>query len=70
MIISCQMAPRPKLLCVDDEAGIRQSLERLLSRDFDAFVCESGAEALKYLKMNPDTAVVLSDFRMPVMSGL
>lgn len=60
----------PKLLCVDDEPSILSSLERLLKSHFQVLTTGSPHVALKLLKLNPDCAVVLSDFRMPEMNGV
>jgi len=60
----------PTLLCVDDEANILQSLKRLLRREgYTILTAESGEEGLECLASNPHVQVVLSDQRMPGMSG-
>jgi two-component system cell cycle response regulator len=61
---------RPKLLCVDDEENILQSLERALKSRFDVLTSSRPADAIEILKGHPDCAVVLSDFRMPGMNGI
>lgn len=63
-------APLPKLLCVDDEDGILHSLERVLKGRFHVLTANNPLAALEILKENPDCAVVLSDFRMPGMTGI
>lgn len=60
----------PKILCVDDEPSILQSLERLLRDRFQVFTAPTGNEGLGLLRANPDCAVILSDFRMPDMNGV
>nr|WP_201347591.1 EAL domain-containing protein [Neptunomonas japonica] len=58
------------LLIVDDEPAILSSLKRMLYRaGYKTLLATSGAEALQVLQDNPDIRVVLSDFRMPVMTG-
>ncbi|MBX3021132.1 MAG: diguanylate cyclase [Bdellovibrionales bacterium] len=61
---------RPKILCVDDEASILQSLERLFKTQFQVLTCTSAADGFTLLKEHSDCAVVLSDFRMPEMNGV
>ncbi len=58
-----------KILLVDDEAAILRSLTRLLRRaKYKVFTANSGAEALEILATE-QIPVVLSDFRMPAMTG-
>lgn len=67
------LAPRAKvrLLVVDDQASIRQLLGRSFRRaGYEVGLCADGEDALTYLKLHPDTAVVLTDMAMPKMSGL
>ena len=60
---------RRNLLVVDDEVGICNALTRLLRRDgYHILVAHSGAEALDLLALHP-IQVILSDQRMPGMSG-
>lgn len=57
------------ILLVDDEAAILRALNRLLRRaGFKVYTANSGEEALDILSHN-DIQVVLSDFRMPYMTG-
>jgi two-component system response regulator AtoC len=56
-------------LVVDDEPRLRQALSRLLKSDgFTTFEAGSGEEALTILGREP-IALVLSDMRMPGMTG-
>jgi response regulator RpfG family c-di-GMP phosphodiesterase len=58
------------VLCVDDEPQVLEGVRDSLSRSFDVRVAESGSEGLALLQQDPDGyAVVISDMRMPVMSG-
>jgi len=60
-----------KILFVDDEANILKALRRLFAdTDCEVFIAGSGEEGLKILKENPDMGLVVSDQRMPVMSGV
>ena len=57
------------LLLVDDEVGILSSLTRLLRREnYRILTATSGEEALSLLALHP-VGVILTDQRMPGMSG-
>jgi response regulator RpfG family c-di-GMP phosphodiesterase len=59
-----------RVLCVDDEPHVLEGLRDSLRRSFEVDVAESGAGALALLEQDPDAyAVVISDMRMPGMSG-
>ena len=61
---------RPRVLCVDDEPHVLDGLMFVLRRRFEVTTCPSGAEGLAALeKSSEGFAVVMSDMRMPVMSG-
>jgi response regulator RpfG family c-di-GMP phosphodiesterase len=63
-------ADTARVLCVDDEPRVLEGLRDNLRRSFDVRVAESGADALALLERDPDGyAVVISDMRMPGMSG-
>ncbi len=64
------MTERPRVLLVDDEEGVRLSLQALLERDYDITSVGSGEAALAQLpSASPD--VVLLDVRLlPSMDGL
>ena len=60
---------RPCLLLVDDEENILSSLKRLLRREgYRLLAAQSAAQGLELLAAN-EVQVVLSDQRMPEMSG-
>lgn len=68
------MSTRPRLLCVDDEPELLNSLRLLLRKQFDITVAESGPAALKLFGQSrpdgrPPFDAVLSDMRMPGMTG-
>ena len=63
-------ATRPTLLVVDDEVEVLNSLHDLLRLDYRVLTCESGSDALKYLQSSEEIHVVLSDQRMPGMTGV
>lgn len=57
------------ILCVDDEPFILKSLQRLLRRHpYKLLTAESGPAGLEILEQN-DVQLVISDQRMPDMSG-
>lgn len=58
-----------RILCVDDEPNILRALSWLLRKDFQVVTAESGAEALDLIRQG-DFDVVISDNRMPGMSGV
>ncbi|MDP9710523.1 UNVERIFIED_ORG: response regulator RpfG family c-di-GMP phosphodiesterase [Pseudomonas fluorescens] len=61
--------PRPKVLLVDDEEPILNSLRRLLrGQPYDVLLATSGAQALEILEQQP-VNLVMSDARMPNMDG-
>jgi len=59
-----------KVLLVDDDSAVRNALRRVLERrGYQVFACSSGSEALELLAAGGFDAMV-SDVRMPGMSGL
>jgi response regulator RpfG family c-di-GMP phosphodiesterase len=62
-------APNPKILCVDDEPLVLEGLTLHLRRAFRLFTAPSGAAGLEVLAKESDCSVVVSDMRMPQMSG-
>lgn len=59
-----------KLLFVDDERKILSSLNRLMiDVDYEILTAESGQEALEILEEEPDIDLIISDMRMPYMTG-
>lgn len=60
--------PKTRILLVDDEIENLKALERTLRSKFDTVGCTSAQEALKKISQE-EFAVVVSDQRMPVMSG-
>lgn len=58
-----------KMLIVDDEPANLRMLERLFSDRYDVVTAISGSEALDLLEVH-DFALIISDQRMPVMTGI
>jgi response regulator RpfG family c-di-GMP phosphodiesterase len=60
---------RPKILLVDDEESILNSLRRLLrGQPYEVLLATSGAQALEVMALQP-VDLVMSDARMPNMDG-
>jgi response regulator RpfG family c-di-GMP phosphodiesterase len=59
-----------KVLFVDDEENVLQSIKRELRKRFDIHTAEGGAQALEVLKRDGPFAVIVSDMRMPLMDGI
>jgi response regulator RpfG family c-di-GMP phosphodiesterase len=60
---------KPALLCVDDEPLVLEGLTLHLRRGFTVTTATSGAAGLELLKSKGPFAIVMSDMRMPGMSG-
>ncbi|HEY9699593.1 MAG TPA: response regulator [Trichocoleus sp.] len=60
---------KPRILVVDDEPDNLDLLYRTFHREFTVFRAESGAAALEILAKEGEVAVIISDQRMPSMSG-
>ncbi|MDJ0621517.1 MAG: response regulator [Desulfocapsaceae bacterium] len=59
-----------KILFVDDEVQILNSMKRQLRKRFQVVTAESGQEALEIMKTAGPFSVIVSDMRMPVMDGV
>lgn len=60
----------PKIICVDDEEQILNSLVRCLrSEEYELVVTRSPDEVLRFVR-NGGVEVVISDYRMPERTGL
>jgi response regulator RpfG family c-di-GMP phosphodiesterase len=58
------------MLCVDDEQAVLDGLTDSLRRSFQVRTATTAAAGLALLRTEPDAyAIVISDMRMPVMSG-
>ncbi len=63
-------APRPTLLLVEDDATNRETLQRIFAREpYEVRVAADGSEGLDIVRNEP-VHVVVSDLRMPGMSGV
>lgn len=62
---------RRTMLIVDDEANVLKSVKRLLfDTDYRILTAESGQEGLKAFEKEPSIQLVISDYRMPEMTGV
>ncbi len=60
-----------KVMAVDDSATFRRFLGSLLrSYRYQTLTAENGQKALEILDANPDIALIITDYNMPVMNGL
>jgi DNA-binding NtrC family response regulator len=65
-----QAAPeRARLLFVDDEQRVLNSMRIMFRRQFDLFLASHGAEALDIVK-DQNIDVIVADHRMPKMTGV
>ena len=58
-----------KILCVDDEEAILRGFKLNLNNKFELHFASDGIEGLELFKREGGFATVLSDMRMPRMSG-
>ena len=61
---------KPKILIVDDEKPLRDTLARWFKPSYDCLTAPDADAALKIVTATPDLALVLTDFKMPGKSGL
>jgi response regulator RpfG family c-di-GMP phosphodiesterase len=59
-----------RLLLVDDEPKVLAGLALHLAEQYDIDTADSGAAGLERVRENSDYAVVISDMRMPGMTGI
>lgn len=60
-----------RILFVDDEENILKAMRRLFMDDaYEVYIANSGKEALKILKEEGEMGVIVSDQRMPEMTGV
>jgi CheY-like chemotaxis protein len=62
------VSPR-RILIVDDDARLVQTLTRILARDYDVTVVDRATTAIALLSRGVDFDAILSDVKMPGMSG-
>ena len=60
----------PRILVVDDEEAILETMTFTFEDDYDVLTSSDARRALELLDENAPVAVVLTDQRMPNMSGV
>jgi len=63
------LTAKPNILVVDDEQGLRDSMQLLLQDRYRVHLAASGKEAVRIIKKNPIDLVLL-DIRLPEIDGL
>jgi CheY-like chemotaxis protein len=64
------MSPRPRILVVDDEEAILETMTFTFEDDYEVLTSSSARDALALLEREGPVAVVISDQRMPEMTGV
>ena len=64
------MSEKRKILIVDDDPDIRNVLNLLLRENYETAETSNGADAVRYMKKNPDTDLIVLDVMMPEMDGI
>lgn len=59
-----------RLLIVDDEENYLAALRRILHGDFEVITTKDPVQALKIFEFQGPFAVVISDYKMPLMNGI
>ena len=70
-VVSCPSTRSPTVLLVDDDEDVREtSAEMLEELGYVVLRAESGCEALLIVESNLELDVLVTDIRMPGMTGL
>lgn len=64
------MSNKIKILYVDDEVLNLTLFEINFKKYFDVICAENGYQGLERLEANPETLIVVSDMKMPKMTGI
>lgn len=60
-----------KILVVDDSGPIRKIMKKMLvEMKHEVLEAENGQEAIRQLETHPDIGLMLTDWNMPVMTGI
>jgi PAS domain S-box-containing protein len=68
--ISAPAPGRGAVLVVDDDARLRETLARLLRKEYDVTLAACAEEALAPIRAGKRYAVIISDLMMPEMTGM
>lgn len=63
-------ATKPTLLCLDDENDNLEALERIFRKKYNVLKAISAEKAFEILDNRPDIAAIISDQRMPIITGV
>lgn len=61
---------KPNLLCLDDEPDNLEALERIFRKDYNVLKAVTPEQAFNFLDEYPDLPVIISDQRMPLITGV
>ena len=64
------MTAKPKILIVDDEKPLRDTLSRWFRPSYECLTAPDATEAMKAVKANADLALMITDVRMPGEDGI
>jgi CheY-like chemotaxis protein len=64
------VAPRPRVLLVEDDDSYRATLSRWLAQEYDVVTACDGVEGLERAAESPPPNVVVTDVAMPRLDGL
>lgn len=67
--INASSSSKPKILFVDDEERILNTMRALFRNKYEVFTCTDGNEALNLLRLH-NFELIVSDQRMPIMKGV
>jgi signal transduction histidine kinase len=68
-LLTATMTPRARVLIVDDEMGVRESLRAILQHECDVLTATSGDEALAVIA-NDSVDIMTLDLKMPGLGGI
>ena len=60
---------KPRIILVDDEVEVLQSLERIFRREYETIAFNDPAKAIEFIKMTP-IHIIICDMRMPEISAI
>lgn len=61
---------KPKILIVDDEKPLRDTLAKWLKPNYDCLTAPSVDEAMKIVEQTPELALIVTDVKMPGETGV
>ncbi|SFC49853.1 HD domain-containing phosphohydrolase [Pseudoalteromonas denitrificans] len=59
---------KPRLILIDDEIEVLQSLERIFRREYETIAFNDPIKAIEFIKLTP-IHIIICDMRMPEISG-